>query len=137
VQCHGAGNPNRDYTLREQVARDTDLIRCGVAVQKEEGCGDWPPPSQFPIGGGPHPAENERYRLVAWLKAGAPDTEGWLSTCQACAEQTAACRDEDCLRCIYEEPRLGNEHCDPSQPAFEVESLAILNAQCSAACPSR
>jgi hypothetical protein len=73
VQCHGAGNPNRDYTLREQVVRDTEHIRCGVAVEKQEGCGDWPPPSQFPIGGGPHPTEDERDRLVAWLEAGAPE----------------------------------------------------------------
>jgi hypothetical protein len=72
VQCHGAGNATRDYTLYEQVVRDTNLIRCGVAVEKLDGCGDWPPPSQFPIGGGPYPTNEERSRLVAWLDAGAP-----------------------------------------------------------------
>jgi hypothetical protein len=62
--------------------------------------------------------------------------DAWLSACQACAEQTPACQDEECLRCIYEEPRLGNEHCDPTQQAFEIESFAILNAGCREACPS-
>jgi len=62
--------------------------------------------------------------------------EAWLSACQACAEHTPACKDEPCLRCIYEEPRLGNEHCDPERQAFEIESFAILNAGCREACPS-
>jgi hypothetical protein len=73
VGCHGAGNANRDYTLREQVVRDAELIRCGVAVDKQTGCADWPPPSQFPIGSGPHPNDDERNRIVAWLEAGAPE----------------------------------------------------------------
>lgn len=60
----------------------------------------------------------------------------WLSACQACATQTPACGDEECLRCIYEEPRLGNEHCEPARQAFEIESFAILNVECGEACPS-
>jgi hypothetical protein len=62
--------------------------------------------------------------------------EEWLSTCQACAAQTAACSDEDCLRCIFEEPVLDNSYCDPQQTSFQIESLAILNAECSEACSS-
>jgi hypothetical protein len=73
VECHGAGNTSRDYTLYEQVVRDAELIQCGVAVEKQDGCGDWPPPQQFPIGTGAKPSDDERRRLVEWIGQGAAE----------------------------------------------------------------
>lgn len=73
VECHGAGNATRDYTLLDQVERDADEIRCGVAVDKIDGCPDFPPPRQFPIGMGAKPSDDERNRVVAWIEAGTPE----------------------------------------------------------------
>jgi hypothetical protein len=70
VECHGADSATRDYTLLDQVIRDADEIRCGVAVDKIDGCPDFPPPQQFPIGNGAMPSDEERDRLVAWIEAG-------------------------------------------------------------------
>jgi len=73
VECHGAGDANRDYTLYEQVARDATEIRCGVASVQLPDCSGFPPPKQFPIGTGAHPEDPARDRLVAWIEAGFPE----------------------------------------------------------------
>ena len=63
--------------------------------------------------------------------------EAWLRACQDCAGQTPACRDERCLRCLFEAPPLANEHCGAGPTSFQIESFAILNADCPDACSSR
>ena len=68
VECHSGGA--RDYTAIDDVMRDQATIRCGVSPYALAGCGSFPPPSQFPVGGGPFPTDDERRRLVAWIDAG-------------------------------------------------------------------
>jgi len=75
VECHGAGNPKRDFTTPADVRRDEALIRCGVAPTLLSGCSGTPAPKQFPIsnaaGTNPKPSDADRTRLVAWLEGGA------------------------------------------------------------------
>ena len=77
IECHGAGDALRDYTTIDDVMRDKDSIRCGVASVAQSGCGSWPPPKQFPIDNAtqsnPKPPDADRDRLVAWLEAGLPE----------------------------------------------------------------
>jgi hypothetical protein len=61
----------------------------------------------------------------------------WLAPCQACAGDTPACSDETCLRCLFEEPQLSNEHCPAGPDGFYIESFGILNAECRDACGLR
>lgn len=70
VACHDASP--RDFRSPEDVAANADAIRCGVATTALDGCGDWPPPEQFPVGTGPQPTDDERDRIVAWIDAGQP-----------------------------------------------------------------
>ena len=77
IECHGAGNPNRDYTTIDDVIRDKALIRCGVASTLQSGCTSTSPqPKQFPISNttktNPKPSDAERDRIVAWIDAGLP-----------------------------------------------------------------
>jgi hypothetical protein len=78
VECHGAGNTNRDYTTITDVIRDKNIIRCGVAAAQDPSwnCASFPPPKQFPItdqaGTNPKPSDAERARIVAWITAGLP-----------------------------------------------------------------
>ncbi len=78
VECHGAGNTQRDYTTIHDVLRDQLEIRCGVASTKLVDCvASFPPQKQFPIDNAsktnPKPTDAERDRLVQWLEAGAPE----------------------------------------------------------------
>jgi hypothetical protein len=70
TECHSGGT--RDYRTIDDVMRDTATIRCGVSPDALSGCGSFPPPSQFPVGTGPRPSDEERQRLVAWIDAGLP-----------------------------------------------------------------
>jgi hypothetical protein len=76
VECHGAGNAKRDYSTLDNVVRDKDMIRCGVAPTQQPGCGAAPAPKQFPIsnaaGTNPKPSDAERTRILAWIAAGLP-----------------------------------------------------------------
>lgn len=71
TECHAGGR--RNFTTITEVGRDATTIRCGVSTVVEAGCGSFPPPSQFPIGGGPFPSAAERTRLVDWLNTGLPE----------------------------------------------------------------
>jgi len=77
VECHGAGNPNRDYTTLVGVMKDAALDRCGVSTKSETGCTGSPAPKQFPINdatnSNPKPTDVERTRVVAWIDAGLPN----------------------------------------------------------------
>jgi hypothetical protein len=75
-ECHGAGDPLRDYTLLSAVMAESASIRCGVTPTALSDCTGFPPPSQFPIdnatASNPKPSDPERTRLVQWIEAGAP-----------------------------------------------------------------
>ena len=77
VECHAAGNPNRDYTTLAGVMKDAALDRCGVSTKAETGCTGSPAPKQFPINdatsSNPKPTDAERTRVVAWIDAGLPN----------------------------------------------------------------
>lgn len=77
IECHGAGDPQRDYSTIDDVIRDQDGIACGVSPTKLEGCASFPPPNQFPIDNAtntnPKPDTATRERLVAWIQAGTPE----------------------------------------------------------------
>ena len=69
VACHSGGA--RDYRTIADVQRDVARIRCGVSAVALDGCGgSSPSPSQFPIGAGPFPTDDQRARLVQWLDDG-------------------------------------------------------------------
>jgi hypothetical protein len=75
VSCHDAKDATgRDYTVRANVAKDKDAMRCGLAVSQDPSwsCSAFPPAKQFPIGSGPKPSDAERDRMVAWITAGEP-----------------------------------------------------------------
>ena len=76
VECHAAGNPNRDYTTLDGVKVDAAEIRCGVSTIIESGCTGFPPPKQFPVDNAAHtnpkPSDADRARLIAWIDAGSP-----------------------------------------------------------------
>jgi hypothetical protein len=75
-ECHGAGDPLRDYTLLSAVMAESVSIRCGVTPNALSDCTGFPPPAQFPIdnatSSNPKPSDSERTRLVQWIEAGTP-----------------------------------------------------------------
>jgi hypothetical protein len=77
IECHGAGDAQRDYSTIDDVIRDQEEIACGVSPVALPGCGSFPPPKQFPIDNAtntnPKPNDTERSRLVAWIEAGLPE----------------------------------------------------------------
>jgi mono/diheme cytochrome c family protein len=75
VSCHNANDATgRDYNVQANVAKDTAVMRCGVAAAQDPSwnCAPTPPAKQFPIGSGPKPTDAERARIVAWITAGEP-----------------------------------------------------------------
>jgi hypothetical protein len=73
--CHDArDSTGRDYTVQANVAKDKDVMRCGVAAMQDPtwSCAATPVPRQFPIGSGAKPTDAERARIVAWIDAGEP-----------------------------------------------------------------
>ncbi len=80
VSCHNLdkmGSATRDYTMLAAVKREAMAIACGTAppteVRSQLGCTSaHKPAGQFPVGGGPRPTDEERTRLVDWIRAGAP-----------------------------------------------------------------
>lgn len=71
AECHGAGDPLRDYSVLAMVRAEAATIRCGVSPVELSGCSV--PARQFPIGDGPKPDDETRTRFVEWLDAGAPE----------------------------------------------------------------
>ena len=75
TDCHNAqDSTGRDYTVRADVAKDKDSMRCGVAATQDPAwnCAASPVARQFPIGTGPKPTDADRARIVAWIDAGEP-----------------------------------------------------------------
>ncbi len=72
-ECHGAGDPLRDYTTIAGVMVEANAIRCGTAPVGAmlAGCEGEPPESQFPVGDA-IPTDDERAMLVEWIDAGLP-----------------------------------------------------------------
>lgn len=73
-ECHGAGDPLRDYTTIAGIMVEANAIRCGTAPVGAmlTGCEGEPPESQFPIGA-TIPTDDERATLVEWIDAGLPE----------------------------------------------------------------
>ena len=73
-QCHpAAGQSARDFSDYDTVVANEEHIRCGVAPEAIEGCDPGHiEPGHLPIGPGPYPSDDERWRLVDWVLAGMP-----------------------------------------------------------------
>ena len=73
-ECHGAGDPQRDYTTIAGIMVESNTIRCGTAPVGAMlmGCAGEPPESQFPVGQAT-PTDDERAMLVEWIDAGLPE----------------------------------------------------------------
>jgi hypothetical protein len=73
-QCHpAAGQSMRDFSDYDTVAKNVEHIRCGTAPEAIEGCdAGHIEPGHLPIGPGPYPTDEERWRLVDWIDAGMP-----------------------------------------------------------------
>jgi hypothetical protein len=76
-ECHGPGDPLRDYSMLAAVEAEGAVIRCGVTAVALSDCSGFPPPKQFPIdnatASNPKPSDADRDRLVAWIEAGLPE----------------------------------------------------------------
>jgi hypothetical protein len=77
TECHDATDSvTGDFAVQSNVTAKASIIRCGVAVTKQSGCGADPAPKQFPICdatcANPKPTDEERTRIVAWIDAGMP-----------------------------------------------------------------
>ena len=72
IECHaGASNMSpRDYRTIDDVIRDQETVACGVSPDSRPGCDGVARPSQFPIGSGPRPSDEDRRRLVEWIDNG-------------------------------------------------------------------
>ncbi|MBL4686723.1 MAG: hypothetical protein JKY37_19150 [Nannocystaceae bacterium] len=73
-ECHGAGDPMRDYSVLANIVTEAAAIRCGTSsvAAPADNCDGSFPPEQFPVGGG-QPSDEERALLVAWVDAGLPE----------------------------------------------------------------
>jgi hypothetical protein len=72
VSCHPSASSARDFTMYSVIVQNSHNIACGVSPTALSGCSGNPAPSQFPIGNGPHPTDDERTQLVRWIQAGLP-----------------------------------------------------------------
>nr|MCH9684350.1 hypothetical protein [Deltaproteobacteria bacterium] len=74
-ECHGPGDPLRDYSELAMVMAEANGIRCGTAAVGSmlEGCQGKAPAGQFPVGNGAVPSDEERTMLVEWIDAGLPE----------------------------------------------------------------
>jgi hypothetical protein len=71
-ECH-PGQSTRDFTVYEMVVANEEHIRCGVAPEAIRSCDPGHiEPGHLPIGDGPYPSDDERWRLVDWVLAGMP-----------------------------------------------------------------
>ncbi|HBQ14707.1 MAG: hypothetical protein RLP09_27760 [Sandaracinaceae bacterium] len=74
TSCHSPeGRASADFQRLDVVQLRLNAIRCGVAPTLQEGCEGEHPPGWFPIGSGPFPSDEERWRLVEWVDNGAPE----------------------------------------------------------------
>jgi hypothetical protein len=69
--CHPGSSP-RDFSDYDVVVANEEHIRCGVAPEAIESCDHHIEPGHLPIGDGPYPSDDERWRLVEWMQAGMP-----------------------------------------------------------------
>ena len=69
--CHPGASP-RDFGQYEIVVANEEHIRCGVAPEALPDCHHHIEPAHLPIGDGPQPSDDERWRLVDWMQAGMP-----------------------------------------------------------------
>jgi hypothetical protein len=72
TSCHPSASSSRDFTMYSVIQQNAHNIECGVSPTALTGCSGNPAPSQFPIGTGPKPTDDERNELVAWIMAGLP-----------------------------------------------------------------
>lgn len=69
--CHPGQSP-RDFSVYEVVQENVEHIYCGTAPQMQPTCDDHIEPGHLPIGDGPKPSDDERWRLIEWIDAGMP-----------------------------------------------------------------
>lgn len=73
VSCHSPqGRASADFGQYEVVTRRLNAIRCGVAPELLDNCQGEHPPGWFPIGPGPQPSDEERWKLVEWTENDGP-----------------------------------------------------------------
>lgn len=71
--CHPSDQSTRDFSMYETVVANEEHIRCGVAPEAIRSCDPGHiEPGHLPIGAGPYPSDDERWRLVDWVLAGMP-----------------------------------------------------------------
>jgi hypothetical protein len=72
-ECHPSDQSTRDFSMYETVVANEEHIRCGVAPEAIRSCDPGHiEPGHLPIGPGPYPSDDERWRLVDWVLAGMP-----------------------------------------------------------------
>lgn len=71
LECH-PGQSSRDFNMYEVVVENVEHIRCGSAPEMLPDCNGHIEPGHLPIGDGPFPSDDERWRLVDWIDAGMP-----------------------------------------------------------------
>ena len=72
ISCHPSASSTRDFTQYSVLQQNAHNIACGVSPTALSGCSGNPAPSQFPIGSGPFPTDDERRQLVVWVQDGLP-----------------------------------------------------------------
>jgi hypothetical protein len=79
TRCHVAGHSGGDFTRYVDVADKAELMRCGLADEVLDGCGEtMPAPRSFPTG--PRPPAEDVQRIITWIEAGLPRADALEST---------------------------------------------------------
>lgn len=73
ADCHPSAQSARDFNDYDTVVANELHIYCGVAPESIGDCASHGiEPGHLPIGDGPKPSTEERWRFVAWMDAGMP-----------------------------------------------------------------
>lgn len=74
TSCHSPlGQASADFNQLMVVRQRLNAIRCGTAPILLDNCQGEHPPGWFPVGNGPKPTEDERWRLVDWIENNAQE----------------------------------------------------------------
>lgn len=70
IDCHPSNMSSRDFSDYDAIGANLEHIRCGVAPEIVAPCDGHIEPGHLPIGDGPKPSDDERWRLVQWIDDG-------------------------------------------------------------------